>query len=792
MSSKTTTNGSVLCIVTTNSDARTTNLNRNKSILKNTDNSTNNFLHNSQELSFGDFTKEELSYLNSTNKVNIFLRQKHNNNRIQSSTKNHSKIKSNQERLLKNKKTSSNDKNSIASNIVDKFDTKTHPLLNNNNNQKNEIDHLGINKFDIEFGFNLKSSDEHSLLKNNNNNNKMDTNGTDLTNLPVNSNTDTQRRNKKRKPPNYYQNEEIAAILKNADAIITPPSSTQTVDLPTSNSSSSSSPQTTPTEIKPIETKPIESKVETVTNSLEEVKITENDNSVNKKENKEQVNSVPSDQSSNKSWSSLFKLRQESAAAAAVAAAAVVAPPVQKPSLKPQPSQATLKTVAVAPTPQSVPQSQPTHSQSSLSSSSDSNLSPDSLKTIGNFLKNCELKHSAPALQPRGIRNRQNWCYINATLQALLACPPFYNLIKNIYNKIKGSNVSLQTVPFISALGRFINEFKIMVRSSNSSDQIKLSASNGKELILGESFEIDYFYEALSSVKSEITFKSGRQEDAQEFLSLLLNRLHEEMIRCLESLNQTENGDNTHLNGNKSNEINNNTNNLEENEADEWKEVGKKNRAMITRKAEFKQSPLSDIFCGQFRSALSQSGAKDKESASLEPFFTLPLDIQSDSIRNINQALEHFVQREEVHGLTHQETKQEIEAYKRVSFEDLPPVLILYLKCFVYDKHGGIQKLLKRLDFQIDLEINKELISSGQRSKLKDKRNKYKLFAVEYHYGDKATGGHYITDVYHPGIISWVRYDDANVKICNNYQVLKSDDKKLVPYLLYYRRADLI
>lgn len=37
---------------------------------------------------------------------------------------------------------------------------------------------------------------------------------------------------------------------------------------------------------------------------------------------------------------------------------------------------------------------------------------------------------------------------------------------------------------------------------------------------------------------------------------------------------------------------------------------------------------MSDIFCGQFRSALSQPGVKDKESVSLEPFFTIPLDIQ--------------------------------------------------------------------------------------------------------------------------------------------------------------------
>ena len=119
-------------------------------------------------------------------------------------------------------------------------------------------------------------------------------------------------------------------------------------------------------------------------------------------------------------------------------------------------------------------------------------------------------------------------------------------------------------------------------------------------------------------------------------------------------------------------------------------------------------------------------------------------------------------------------------------------MLILYLKSVVFDKQGGIQKLNKRVDFQIDLEVSKELISPNQRSKLREKKRQYKLFAVEYHLGENALGGHYITDVYHPGIVSWVRYDDANVKVISTAQVLKSDDKKLIPYLLYYRRADLI
>ena len=443
-----------------------------------------------------------------------------------------------------------------------------------------------------------------------------------------------------------------------------------------------------------------------------------------------------------------------------------------------------------------------------------SNNNNDSmLKMLGNVFKDCQLKHSAPALQPRGIRNRANWCYVNATMQALLACPPFYNLLKTCYAKVKSSsnaNLALSGVPFLAALGRYICEFKTMVRNessttiTNSKSNHAIQTHNGKELIVGEPFEIDYFYEVLASAKSEVTFKSGRQEDAQEFLSFLLNRLHDEMTKCLESLNSSNSNaqssqnhqanDYSNTNGKVNGETSNHQSNSDDlnNDNDEWKEVGKKNRAYVTRKAEFKQSPLSDIFCGQFRSALSQPGVKDKESVSLEPFFTLPLEIQPDTIRNVNQALEHFVQKEELFGFTHQETKQEIEAFKRISFEDLPPVLIIYLKCFVYDKQGGIQKLLKRIEFSIDLEINKELISPAQRSKLKENKRKYKLFAVEYHHGDKANGGHYITDVYHPGVVGWVRYNDATVQSVNNAQVLKSDDKKLVPYLLYYRRADLI
>jgi hypothetical protein len=50
-----------------------------------------------------------------------------------------------------------------------------------------------------------------------------------------------------------------------------------------------------------------------------------------------------------------------------------------------------------------------------------------------------------------------------------------------------------------------------------------------------------------------------------------------------------------------------------------------------------------------------------KESATLQPFFTLQLDIQSDKIRTVQDALESLVARESVQGYT-TKTRQEVRS----------------------------------------------------------------------------------------------------------------------------------
>lgn len=54
----------------------------------------------------------------------------------------------------------------------------------------------------------------------------------------------------------------------------------------------------------------------------------------------------------------------------------------------------------------------------------------------------------------------------------------------------------------------------------------------------------------------------------------------------------------------------------------------------------------------------------------------------------------------------------QIEISRRVTLEELPPVLVLHLKRFVFEKSGGCQKLTKNIDYPVDLEISKGMARS--------------------------------------------------------------------------------
>uniref|UniRef100_A0A3Q4GWZ5 Ubiquitin carboxyl-terminal hydrolase n=1 Tax=Neolamprologus brichardi TaxID=32507 RepID=A0A3Q4GWZ5_NEOBR len=405
---------------------------------------------------------------------------------------------------------------------------------------------------------------------------------------------------------------------------------------------------------------------------------------------------------------------------------------------------------------------------------------------LAELIENVKLIHKPVSLQPRGLINKGNWCYINATLQALIACPPMYHLMKSIplHNETQRPCTS---TPMIDNFVRLVNEFNNMPVPSKAKQQA-VGDKVTKDIRPGAPFEPTYIYKLLTLIKSSLSEK-GRQEDAEEYLGFTLNGLHEEMLALKKLISPQEEKAPT-PNGPESEPgvEEDGADKEEEGSEDEWEQVGPRNKTSITRQADFVRTPITDIFGGHIRSVVYQQNSK--ESATLQPFFTLQLDIQSDKIRTVQEALETLVARESVQGYT-SKTKQEIEISRRVTLEELPPVLVLHLKRFVFEKSGGCQKLTKNIDYPVDLEISKDLLSSGVRSKVVKGQRTYRLFAVVYHHGNSATGGHYTTDVFHIGLNGWLRIDDQTVKVINQYQVVKQTAERTA-YLLYYRRVDLL
>ncbi|KAK2086714.1 Ubiquitin carboxyl-terminal hydrolase 10 [Saguinus oedipus] len=335
------------------------------------------------------------------------------------------------------------------------------------------------------------------------------------------------------------------------------------------------------------------------------------------------------------------------------------------------------------------------------------------------------------SLQPRELINKGNWCYINAILQALVACPPMYHLIKFIplYSKEQRPCTSR---PMIDRFVQLMNEFTNMPVPLNPRQA--LGDKMARDISPGAAFEPTYIYKLLM----------GQQEDAEEYLGFILNGLHEEMVN-LKKLLSPNNENLTISNGPKKHSVHE-----EEQEEQgkgsegEWEHVGPRNKTSITGQADFVQTPITSIFGGHIRSVIYQQSSE--ESTTLQPFFTLQLDIQSDKIRTVQEALESLVAKESVQSYT-TKTKQQ--------------------------KTGGCQKLIKNIEYPVDLEISKELLSPGVKNKNFKCHRTYRLFAVVYHPGNSAKGGHYTTDVFQIGLDGWLCIDDQTVKLINQYQVVR-------------------
>ncbi|KAF9114590.1 hypothetical protein BGX27_010346 [Mortierella sp. AM989] len=387
----------------------------------------------------------------------------------------------------------------------------------------------------------------------------------------------------------------------------------------------------------------------------------------------------------------------------------------------------------------------PTHSNNKMSSVNDTKFDG-----IADVLHKFKPTYLSPLIQPRGLVNNGNMCFMNAILQPLLHCPPFYNLLmqigKHVVHKFKS------TTPLVDSLIMFLNEFHVAKKGLTD---------------YGSPFVPEYVYDALRGLKRFDSMR-GRQEDCQEFLGFLLDGLHEEFFAAMK-----ENPIRTDANGTV--EHDDSESGVSE---DEWMEVtGPKNKASYTRSTQFSETPISSIFSGQLRSILRIPTQKD--SVTLEPFQSMQLDLTPDNVFSIEDAIFNSTAPEVLDGFISSEKGGiPVEATKKIFIEYVPPVLVLHLKRFIY-KDGGTQKLHKQVGYKASLNLQPEIISPTRRP---PNAIPYKLFGVVYHHGRTAAGGHYTCDVLRQND-EWLHIDDTNITVINETDVTVDVDESSDSYV---------
>lgn len=348
---------------------------------------------------------------------------------------------------------------------------------------------------------------------------------------------------------------------------------------------------------------------------------------------------------------------------------------------------------------------------------------------------------------PRGLFNTNNMCFYNSVLQVLVHCGRLNAFINDM---VLHTPLTQHSSPIMSGIAHFFYQYATF--------------GNVKRAMSG-----DEFYDAICNQPKQFHVERGRQEDAQEFLSDLLDVIE----NCFKHAEPTPEDIADDLVARKRAAAN-------DNQADDgddgWMEVGQNNKVVETQHAGHQDldNPVEELFGGRFRSILVKKGGKP--SITTEPFQQIPVDISDPAIKTLQQALEEMF-KVEVLNLDGG------HATKRLEIERLPPVLILNLKRFTFFRQGDsfdYGKITKPVLINDDLTFN----VAGS------KVSHYAPFGVIYHHGMDISRGHYTADVKVKG--QWYSIDDEQVVPVDSDHVVGRGTNKgsQSAYMVFYARVN--
>jgi len=197
---------------------------------------------------------------------------------------------------------------------------------------------------------------------------------------------------------------------------------------------------------------------------------------------------------------------------------------------------------------------------------------------------------------------------------------------------------------------------------------------------------------------------------------------------------------------------------------------------MLKKTYSTEYSEIMEMFYGIYVSELSSKSGSTIHSVNPENYFILDLEIPKPN-PTLYDCFDAFTAYEFMEGDNawyNEKTKSHEDVRKRITFWNLPKILIITFKRFTAD--GG-KKKQDAIEFPL-MELNLSKYVSGYNSK----QYVYDLYAVCNHSGG-TMGGHY-TSYVKTSVNEWVHFNDTQVE---RY----IPDKKIVSpkaYCLFYRK----
>lgn len=333
-----------------------------------------------------------------------------------------------------------------------------------------------------------------------------------------------------------------------------------------------------------------------------------------------------------------------------------------------------------------------------------------------------------------GLRNIGNTCYMNSIIQCLSNT---FALVKYFLNDSYLYDVNRNSV--LGDRGEVVDEFAVILKALWNCQYKCITPRDFKNTV----------------GKYAPMFAGFDQHDSQEFLTFLLDQLHEGLNKVTERVPVPEQD---------------NENIPEEIAAVKaWESYKKLNKSIIV-----------ELFQGQLKSTL-RCLTCNKMSVTFQTFQYLSLPIPSSTRCKLQDCLELFLKEERMTGDCQWKCprcKRQRDAVKKMDIWKLPHILLIGLSRF---SHEGVwrHKLNTYVDFPTDtLDISNYI--KGTKANIN-----YQLYAVSNHYGSMK-GGHYTSFCKNPLMKKWHKFDDHEI-----YEMSRSDVKTSAAFVLFYSSIDI-